>query len=147
MTIKTAIALNTLAGSIQPNELKAARAKIKEGTTAHVELTAAIRGTLTRGEGYQVKPTVRLLNKAILAELLRRLGVTREAFKAHLLEIATEAIANHTTTAKQLEDANPQLLLALKEVETDILDKLPKADRAGAIKTATVLELTGVEVQ
>lgn len=139
------IAVNKAFGD---DDLDAAKGLIDVGSLAQLELTLKLTGTLKRGRPTTAKPTCNLLNKAILAELIRRLGVTREAFKAALLEIATEAIVgDQFTVAKAMTNASPELLTVLKEIEDEVIANLPPQPRAGAIRVQVVPKFSRLKVE
>ena len=135
------------ARAIAPKEKSAAEAEIPEGVTAHVQLTAHIRATLSRGQATTARPTANLLSKALLGELLRRLGVTRDAFEKHLREVAREALVEGRDLGKSLEDANPELLLAVKRIEDEVLAELPLQPKPGPIKVQATTEFREASVE
>lgn len=139
--------VTALARAVDAKAAKLAAASVPEGSVSHVEFSARIEGTVQRGGATTVTPTCTLLNKAVIAELLRRLGVTRDAALNTLREIATERIVDgRLDLSRGLADANPQLLVAVKQLEDDLVARLPKLPRAGSIRAALSVDLVDPRV-
>lgn len=142
------VAVVAVDGAIPPKVLRQAKGQIPDGHRAHVELTAHLKGMVTRGEPSEAAPTANLLNKAMVGELLRRLGVTREAALKHMRAIAEEALIDGQVNIGQaFSDANPQLLTAIKQVEDEVIAKLPKQPRAGRLSIQCGMRLSDVAIE
>jgi hypothetical protein len=140
------IAITALAKCVNEDDAKGAIAEVPEGLTADLSFLVRVSGMLKRGRSCEVKPTANLLSKSFIGELLRRMGVTREAAKKHLRAIAQEALAAGGRVGDGLVNANPELLLAVKEVEDELIAKLPKAKRAGAIRAILTTDLSDIQI-
>lgn len=133
-----------LSKSIPDAELKAINGNIPEGAKVAFDLKAGVKGILTRASGYDAKPTTSLLSKAVVARLLRNMGATRESAKQALVKAYTDT---QGATTQNLIDDDRELLLTIEEVDRDILDKLPKVRRAGAIKVAATVDFTKLKIE
>lgn len=133
--------VTALARAVDERAAKAAAAAVPESSVSHIECTVRLEGTVKRGAATMASPTCSLLSKTVVAELLRRLGVTRGAAIKHLREIALEHVQDgRLALAQTLTDANPQLLVAVKQLEEELVSELPKRPRAGAIRIALGVE-------
>lgn len=148
MDIQNAVALVALASAVESKQETAAKGAVPENYLANLSLTARLEGTIKRGSATTAKPTCSLLNKAVIGELLRRLGITRDAALRHLRDIATEAIAaGEVSVAKAFTDVNPELLLAVKQLEDEVIAKLPRQPRDGRLTASVAYELRHVKVE
>lgn len=141
------IATAVVANAIDAKAKKAAVDRIPEGYEATYEVFVRVVGSISRGQATTVKPTARLLSKAVIAELLRRCGVTREAAERALLEIATESIAKGATVSDKLIDTDPQLLAAIKRVEDQVVKELPMDTRAGKLSVHAIPHFDLINVE
>lgn len=135
---------------LSTGDVKKANALIPEGYKAAFDINVNLKGVLTREHGRDVKPTSILLNKAVIARLLRNLGATREAAKRALreaAEAAVSAINSEGSVTDILLDEDRELLLTMDEVDRDILQKLPKSRRDGAVKVAAAVKYTRVKLE
>lgn len=128
------IAIATLSRAFTEKMVKEADGAIEEGASAAVSLTARIEGRLTRGAATEANPTASLLNEAVLAETVRRLGVTRDHFEKTLREVATDALVAKIPIKDHLVEKAPELLAVMHTIKRDVIAQLPKQHRPGAIK-------------
>ena len=135
------VAAIALANCIPAKELNALKDKIAEGSNTGFDLTAKLTGRLTRAEATTAAPTASILNEAIFAETIRRLGVTKQAFEKHLFEVATEALVAGIPIRDHLIDKQPELLTVMHVVKKDVIAKLPDQERPGAIKVIADVQL------
>jgi hypothetical protein len=78
------------------------------------------------------------MTKAVLARVLRSLGATKEATKKALVE----AIQAEGSAEDALLKEDRELLLAIDEVEQEILANVPQIYREGTIKVAATSKFT-----
>lgn len=135
-----------LSKCVDRDELTELKDQIAEASTANFEFVAQVRGTLKRGKSTLAKPTASLLNEALFAECIRRLGVTRTAFEATLSEVATEALVAGIPIRSKLENEHPELLTVMGIIKRDVISQLPKQHRAGAIRCNTTLDVKRVRI-
>ena len=142
------IAVAALTRAVDTKTSRSAGEQVPEGTLANLDFTVRIHGTLQRSAGSNAKPTASLLNQAMVGELLRRLGVTREAALKHMREIAFESLTNgQLNVGKAFSDANPELLMAIKQVQDEVIAELPKQHKPGPIKAQVATDLQSIDVQ
>lgn len=139
----TAIALSKC---IPAKELKKLKKKIAEGANTGFELTAKLSGRLTRGKATLAKPTTSILNEAIFAETIRRLGVTKDAFEAKLFEVSQEALVAGIPIRDKLVDEQPELLAVMHVVKRDVIARLPEQEHPGAIKVIADVQVPRCKV-
>lgn len=138
--------VTALAKAVEPKAAKAAAEAVVESSVSHVRFTAAIEGTVKRGEAQFARPTCSLLTKAVVAELLRRMGVTQASAVKHLRAIALEHLAaGRLDLARGLADANPELLLAVKQLEDELVEQLPKQPKPAPIRAALSVNLVDAQ--
>lgn len=130
-----ALQMAIISGCYPDAAVKEAKHVIEEGSKVAFDLRVGLKGILTRGSGFTVKPTSALLSKAVLARLLRHLGATRESAKMALLRAAEEGLVTGQPTSDVLARER-ELLLAIDEVDQDLLQKLPRVPRSGSIRVA-----------
>lgn len=94
-------------------------------------ITLRVCGTLDKCPDESYTPTISVPVKALAATLLPRLGATREAALAVLVEAITEALQNDrkadATLRERMKDADG----AFKMVNDRLLATLPKSTRTG----------------
>lgn len=129
-----AIGLVAISKCIAAKDEKAAAALIDEGANIGFELTAKVSGRLTRAKATTAAATASLLSKPVVAELLRRCGITRDAAMKHLMAIAEESLGTGGKVGDNLVDANPEILMMIHDLEKHIAAQLPPQPRAGSIK-------------
>lgn len=135
-----------LSEAIPTKQIKQLREQIAEGTNVGFELTAKLSGRLTRSEPTDAAPTASILNEAIIAETIRRLGVTREAFEAKLLDVAAEALIDGVPIRDRLIEQSPELLSVIHTIKQNVVARLPRQTRAGMIKVAAGVEITRLKI-
>ncbi|MFA9478522.1 hypothetical protein ACERK3_09460 [Phycisphaerales bacterium AB-hyl4] len=139
--------VTAIAKAVEPKAAKCAAEAVPPSSVSHVRAQVAIAGTVKRGESQMARPTANLMSKAVIAELLRRMGVTQAAAVQHLRAIALEHIeAGRTDIAKALADANPELLLAVKQLEDELVNQLPKQPKPAPIRVALSVDVTDAHV-
>jgi len=138
-----AIALVNCIPAKQVTELKK---EIADGVNIGFEISVKLSGRLTRGQSTMVAPTASILNEAVFAETFRRLGVTQQAFKKHLLEVATEAHVLGIPIRDYLIKQQPELLTMMQIVKNDVIAKLPQQKRPGTIKLIADLQVPRCKV-
>lgn len=119
---------------------------LKEGINLGVEMTIKVKGRLTRGEATTAAPTSSLLSEAMVAELVRRLGVTRAAFEKHMLDIATEALTRGVPVASELVADAAEIYATMAEIKKSVTNKLPRQHRPGPIKVVNELDITRCKI-
>lgn len=90
-----------------------------------VDFTVHVAGVLRKGDISMAVPTVAIPYKAVLAFLVRRMGVTRDAAIKHLTAAMSEAM-------KAGETVNLETVEAAETAVKEMLGKLPKIPRSGA---------------
>lgn len=140
------VAAIALSESIPEKDLKVLRDGIEEGANVGFQLTAKCEGRLTRGVATEALPTASLLSEAIFAETIRRLGVTARAWEIKLFEVAMEALVHGAPIKDKLIAEHPELLQVMYLVKQDVISKLPKQPRRGAIKVIASLDFTRLKV-
>lgn len=139
--------LSFLKRIVTSKEGSAADKALKEGINLGIEMTIKVKGRLTRGEATTAAPTASLLSEAMIAELVRRLGVTRAAFEKHLRDIATESLVRGVPIANELVDDATEILVTMHEIKKNVIDQLPRQHRPGPIKVVTDLDITRCKIE
>lgn len=140
------VAALALANCIPAKQLTEFKKKIAEGANTGFEISAKLSGRLTRGQATMAAPTASILNEAIFAETIRRLGVTKQAFEKHLFEVATEALVAGIPIRDHLIDKRPELLTVMHVVKKDVIAQLPQQERPGAIKVIADVQVPRCKV-
>jgi hypothetical protein len=130
--------LNVALGSIKT--LDVSRAAVAPGTYLIDEMVR-VSGTMTVGTDYDTAPTVSLPLKEILALFVARAGCTREASIALLLSCVRDAIAEDGRAAGEIAERSSQVEEALETVKREVIDKLPRQPRRGAVKAKLTVEV------
>lgn len=123
----------------------AVRAKIPSGDYL-INRVYAVNGVMKVGEDYDTTPTVHIPLKATLAILLQRMGFQRYKALKIISECVTEAILNN----EQANNTMPIIEAMLEEVEKNLIAKLPKAKRKGAVNldvTVTRQEIQAAQLK
>jgi hypothetical protein len=147
MNLNTASPLTVLAlGKLLSRQaIKAARDEVESGTHP-VDVTLRVTGDLEIAEDGKRKPTVKVLTKATVALLLRRMGCTREDALALLESVFSDALNLD-------EDAREKLLAetgvddALKSFDKKVLSNLPKLTCKGRVKANLEAEVFGPAIE
>jgi hypothetical protein len=129
--------LQAALGTLRTSE--EARDALRPGTYAIDELVR-VTGTVTIGADYQTTPTVSLPVKEILALFVARAGFTRKHTMQLLVECVSDALAKNGRGAGEIAskvDAVDEYLAAIKN---DVLAKLPKVPRRGAVRAKLAVE-------
>jgi len=119
------------------------------GTVAVNEtITLRVDGTVEKAEDEQYPPTISIPVKALAATLLPRLGATREAGLATLVEAITEALNGDfkadEALRKRMKDADE----AFRLVNERLIARLPLATRTGkTFVRAKVTEVAGMTAE
>jgi len=108
-----------------------------------VDALVRIRSTFGKGTDTDKVPTCRVLTLDTLALLFKRMGITRDAAQALLLEVFTEVI-HLDKDAKAILQAEFGLLEAKKTFSETVLSKLPKTPVTGAVRGTSVVEVVGL---
>jgi hypothetical protein len=146
-TIHDEILAAVMAGMVTDKVAKEAKAALKSGTFASGELTLRVPFTLTKGDDYEVKPTVNLLSQAVIAKALVYSGVTADAFKAALLKAATEAFDTESKVSDVLSADDARILQEVARIQAEVVDRLPKQHRNGVVKVKAEPEVLKAEVR
>ncbi len=147
MDLTTTDALTRLAlGKIlNRKELAAARAEIGSGVHS-VDVTIRVTGTLDVAEDTEKAATVKVLSKATVGLLLRRMGVTRAKAMELLVEVFTEAMTlDKDASEALLEEVGVDD--AVKMFRTDVVDRLPKLKCKGAVRPTLAVEVIAEKAQ
>ena len=147
MNLETASPLTTLAlGKLLSRKaIETARAEIGSGTHP-VDVTVRVTGDLDIAEDSERMPTVKVLTKATLALLLRRMGCTRLDALALLQSVFEDALTLD-------EDAREALLEesgvdeALDIFDKKVLRRLPKISCRGRVTSNLEAEVFGPVVE
>lgn len=147
MNLETASPLTVLAlGKLLSRKtIEAARKEINSGTHP-IDVTVRVTGDLSIVEDGDRKPTVKVLTKATVALLLRRMGVTRVQAMDLLQNVFADAMALD-------EDARQALLEqtgvkdALDVFDKNVLCALPKISFKGRVTTNLEAEIFGPAVE
>lgn len=108
-----------------------------EPGTYSVDMIVHIKGAVKVGAPTQAKPTASLPTKAVIAMLLRRMGVQREAAKEVLLDILTRIYEGEKVEDDILQMTGVEE--AFKALD-EVLSRAPKIERAGRTTTTLVVE-------
>ncbi|MFW5679532.1 MAG: hypothetical protein ACOC3D_04655 [Pseudomonadota bacterium] len=136
MSELTPAQIAAVAGVIATKDATAARAALDEHSKHHVDVLLSLRAIVEKGEPTTAKPTASLLSKASVAWLLRRLGATRETTQKLLAELAGHALESGGKIGDGLVDADDRILLAIHDLEKDVVAKLPPQHRSPRVKVA-----------
>lgn len=107
-------------------------------------ITLRVAGTVEKGDDESYTPTISVPVKALAATLLPRLGATREAGIAVLVEAITEALNNGKKADETLRDRMKDADAAFDLVNQRVLATLPPSTRTG--KTRVDCTLVAVPV-
>jgi hypothetical protein len=114
--------------------------------TYEVDELVHVHGTLTVGKDYETTPTVSLPVKEILALFVARAGFTREHTMALLVDCVSDAIDKSGHGAGEVASKVEAVDEYLEAIKKDVLAKLPKVPRKGAVKAKLVAEAVGSEL-
>lgn len=139
LTTATPLTQLTLAKLLSKRELASARAEVGVGTHS-VDVMVRVTGTINVSEDTEKAATVKVLTKATIGLLLRRMGVTRESAKELLCEVFTEALTLDTDARTALlEDTG--VADATADFRTAVIDQLPKLVCKGAVRPKLSVEV------
>ena len=99
-----------------------------------------VKGDVKKSQDEEYVPTIAMPLKAIMATLLPRLGATREAAMAVLVEAMTEAIEGEKQGDSTLKARMKDVESAFETVAA-VLDALPSKSRTGKTVCDVVLEI------
>lgn len=125
--------------------VEAARVEVASGSHP-IDVTVRVTGDLSIAEDCERKPTVKVLTKATVALLLRRMGVTR----VQAMDLLQSAFADALTLD---EDARKRLLAetgvadALDVFDKNVLGRLPKIPVKGRVTVNLEAEVFGPAVE
>lgn len=105
-------------------------------------ITLRVAGTIDKGDDENYTPTISVPVKALAATLLPRLGATREAGIAVLVEAITEALNNGKKADETLRNRMKDADAAFDMVNQRVLANLPPSTRTGK----TIVDCTLVAV-
>lgn len=108
-----------------------------------VDAIVRVSGSFTKGEDTDKVPTAKVLTLDTFALLFKRMGVTREAAQALLLDVFTQSIELDKDSKAALQDEYG-LLEAKKQFSRNVLEKLPRTRVRGAIRGMPTFELVGI---
>lgn len=135
----TILALSKL---IADKQAKDARSKLGPGHH-DIDLTVRIKGSMSIGEDYEKAPTVSIPLLAVLALFAKRAGVTKESSLNLIRECMVEALSTANKGADVLAAEVEGLEIMVKEIQQEVIAKLPKTISKGVVKTK--LEVKPVE--
>ena len=127
-----------VAKAIGDKATKAARADLAVGVH-HVDVTVRVHGALTVGADTDKAGTARMLTKATVALLLRRMGATGDAALAALRDVIAESVALDESAEAALL-AQTGVGDALARVEAELVSALPRIAVSGAVRAALAVE-------
>jgi hypothetical protein len=138
-----------LSRAVASKDLKAAEDAIADGANLGVELIAKVSGRVTRGETVQAAGTASLLTEVVIAELVRRLGITRDAFEFTLREIAQEMFVDgkEESVSDRLLNEHPELLGIVRDIKREIVPQLPTITKRGPIKVVAAVDFRQLKVE
>lgn len=110
-----------------------------------VDAVVRVSGTLSVGADYDTTPTVSLPVKEILALFVARAGFTRERSMQLLVECVHDAIAEDGHGAGEIAARVAEVDDYLSAIKAEILDKLPRQPRKGAVKAKIAVEVLETE--
>ena len=102
-------------------------------------ITLRVAGTVDKGDDESYTPTISVPVKALAATLLPRLGATREAAIATLVEAISEALNNGKKADETLRDRMKDADAAFDIVNQRILASLPPSTRTGKTRVDCTL--------
>lgn len=102
-------------------------------------ITLRVAGTVDKGEDEAYTPTISVPVKALAATLLPRLGATREAAIATLVEAITEALNSGKKADETLRDRMKDADAAFDMVNQRVLATLPPSTRTGKTRVDATL--------
>lgn len=97
------------------------------------DFTIRAKGTLSKGKDTEKTPTSSMPHITVLALMVRRMGIQRDAALAMLQECMTEALTMDVDAREKLLEAQPEIALAEQQVRKT-LAALPKSPVKGAVK-------------
>jgi hypothetical protein len=111
--------------------------------TVDETVTLRVAGTVEKGDDESYVPTISVPVKALAATLLPRLGATREAGIAVLVEAITEALNTGVKADATLRDRMKDADAAFALVNERVLATLPESVRTGKTRVdATLVAVT-----
>lgn len=128
-----AVIVALLSGIVKDTAEKEAKATLPQGSKYEGEITVRIPYRVTKGEDYDVAPTVNLLSQAVLAKALVYSGVTADAYRVALLKAANEALTTDQTVAQVLSE-DERVADAILKVQNEVVAQLPRQPRKGVVK-------------
>jgi hypothetical protein len=102
-------------------------------------ITLRLAGKVDKGDDESYTPTISVPVKALAATLLPRLGATREAAIATLVEAITEALNNGKKADETLRDRMKDADAAFDMVNQRVLATLPPSTRTGKTRVDATL--------
>jgi len=125
-------------------EKQAKKARLPAGLYEVREtVTLELAGAIEKAPDVEYTPTADIPLVPALALLLRRAGIQREASKAILVEVMTEAL-NADESAREALEEEAGVLEAMRHVK-EITAALPKKTKSGATKVVVVVKVVGTE--
>jgi hypothetical protein len=119
-------------------EMPFIREKLKPGLK-RIDVLLRIHGTMEVGDNYPCAPTVAIPVKEALALFIHRCGIQREKAMKLLVECVGDAMKEGADGGKgSLAEALPEVEEALKTVQTEVIDKLPKMIKFGKCNLSRV---------
>lgn len=99
-----------------------------------VDAIVRVVGTLKVGTDYEATPTVSIPLKETLALFVHRCGCTRDKALEVLADCMRDAIGATNRGAGALVEALPEVSATMSTVQHEVLAKLPKAKKRGAVR-------------
>ena len=133
------VVLTALAAAL--GKMAKASGRIPAGVyTVDETITMRVVGDVKKSQDEEYVPTIAMPVKAIMATLLPRLGATREAAMAVLVEAMTEAVEMEQQGDAALKSRMKDVDSAFETVAA-VLDALPPKSRTGKTVCDVVLEI------
>ena len=133
------VVLTALAAAL--GKMAKASGRIPAGVyTVDETITMRVVGDVKKSQDEEYVPTIAMPVKAIMATLLPRLGATREAAMAVLVEAMTEAVEMEQHGDEALKARMKDVDYAFETVAA-VLDALPSKSRTGKTVCDVVLEI------
>jgi len=103
----------------------------------HIDQTVMVRvsGTVERRKDTMIAPTVSIPLVPTLALFFEKSGITRDHALRMLREAITEAITNGKDKDEEIQARIIELEAAMSAIKDDLIAKLPKVARKGAVIT------------
>jgi hypothetical protein len=102
-------------------------------------ITVRVTGTVEKQGDQMVAPTTSIPLVATLALFWEKAGIARDQALQMLKEAISEAMRDGADKGERIETRIEDVETAIKAVKTDLIDKLPKAKRAGRVITKDLM--------